>query len=63
MTRQPDLTQEELADELGVAVNTIRNWRYQGRGPAFYRVHRRLVKYTRRAVDDYKRARTVQTAA
>lgn len=38
------LTSQEAADMLGVAVDTLANWRLQGKGPRWLRVHR-LIRY------------------
>jgi predicted DNA-binding transcriptional regulator AlpA len=32
------LTDQDVADISGVSVQTIRRWRYQGRGPRFLRI-------------------------
>lgn len=46
------LTPDEVAAELRVAVKTLRNWRYLGRGPAAVKVGDRA-RYTRAAVDAF----------
>ncbi len=45
MTTETDplLTIEEAADRLRTPVATVRYWRAQGRGPAFFRMGRRIV--------------------
>lgn len=58
------MTAKELAAYLGVAEQTLANWRYVGRGPRFYRVGQ-LVKYRRGDVDRWleERAQDPEPAA
>lgn len=44
------LNDVELAEYLGVAVQTVRNWRSQGHGPAFVKIGARAVRYKAEAV-------------
>lgn len=48
-TLQPgDLVDErEAAAILGAQVQTLRNWRWNGKGPRFHKVGERLVRYHR----------------
>ena len=39
------LTDTDVAALYGVAVNTVRNWRSQGTGPAFVKLGKRAVRY------------------
>ncbi len=46
LDERPDadfLTLSEVADILRVPVNTLRWWRQQGTGPAYFKIGRRLV--------------------
>lgn len=45
------LTLEKTAELLGVATQTLRNWRTQGRGPAGFKVGDRRVMYRREVVE------------
>lgn len=43
-----DLLSETLAAAiLGVAVPTLRNWRWRGEGPRYRKIGKRLVRYVR----------------
>lgn len=44
------LTDREVADLLGCGLQTVRNWRQRGVGPAYIRVGARLVRYAPDAV-------------
>ena len=46
------LTPDEVAAELRLAVDTLKRWRYLGRGPAHLKVGAR-VRYRRDAVDAF----------
>ena len=54
------LTEKELELVYGIKPGTARNWRYLGIGPAYVRLHRRIL-YPRKEVDRYFRARLVRT--
>lgn len=41
---------EEIADELGIPVGTVYQWRYKGTGPPGYKIGRH-VRYRRSDVD------------
>lgn len=44
------LTPEELADELGMTVEALAQWRYRGQGPVFVK-EGRFVRYLRSDVE------------
>lgn len=46
------LTPEDVAALLQVTVNTLQNWRYNGRGPIFSRVGG-IIRYTRQDINDF----------
>lgn len=53
------VTDVELAGALGVAVQTLRNWRFQGRGPAYVKLGK-MVRYDlAEAVDYFRQHRIV----
>jgi hypothetical protein len=52
MGRRRLIPSREAAAYLGVADQTLANWRYLGKGPRFYRVGQ-LIKYDERDLDDY----------
>jgi hypothetical protein len=54
---EPLLTEQEVSRTLKVAVQTLRNWRTTGRGPAFAKMGP-LVRYPPQSVRDYTEART-----
>lgn len=45
------LTAEEAADHLNVSVSALEKWRRQGRGPPFYRLSKRMIRYRRVDLD------------
>jgi excisionase family DNA binding protein len=53
---------EDLADLLGVPVQTVYRWNYVGSGPPVIRVGR-FVRYRRSAVDSWLESRTEPPAA
>ena len=52
------LTSQRLADRLGIAEQTLRNWRVAGYGPSFVKVGR-LVRYPLDGVLAWEAQRTV----
>ena len=61
-TRKQALTDAEAAEELGLAVATLRAWRLRGVGPRFVRLGR-AVRYMRDDIDAYVKAQTVAPSA
>lgn len=55
-------TAAELAEKLGVKVDTLRKWRIEGRGPPFIKETSRSILYMRDSVDKWlkKHERVVQ---
>lgn len=53
------MTSRETAEHLGVADQTLANWRYLSRGPRYYRVGQ-LVKYDQADVDRWIEAGAVE---
>jgi excisionase family DNA binding protein len=51
------LSPSEVAEELGVTVETLRRWRRSGIGPAARRLGPRLVRYERARVREWLAAR------
>lgn len=43
----------EVSRILGVSINTLRNWRYQNKGPKFVRLEGRSVMYQQNDVEQY----------
>lgn len=56
------LTLEGVAERLGVATQTLRNWRMQGRGPTGFKVGRRVM-YRREAVEAWLAEQEAATAS
>jgi len=44
--------EQEAADLLSVAIQTLRNWRHRGEGPKFYKPTPKVVRYR---VDDLQK--------
>jgi predicted DNA-binding transcriptional regulator AlpA len=56
-TRQPLLTERQLAAQLNISVKTLQNWRWLGRGPKFIKLNGdSLVRYRQSDVDAYLEA-------
>lgn len=51
------LTSQEVAAQLGITEGTLRNWRWEGEGPPYVKLGKRLVRYRLGAVRQYVRAR------
>jgi len=47
----PTLSDDQAAEEIGVAVQTLRNWRHQRKGPAYLKIGR-SVRYQ---IEDLKK--------
>ena len=47
------VTEYEAAAILCVSVQTLRNWRWQGRGPRFSKIGKRLIRYNRADLTDF----------
>lgn len=56
------VTDREAAEILGLAVQTLRNWRYERRGPPYRRIGGRVIRYSLRELDAYTRAGTAGKA-
>ena len=39
------INEKQLAGYLGISVHALRRWRFEGRGPRFFRLEGRLVRY------------------
>lgn len=52
------VTDREAAEILGLAVQTLRNWRCERRGPPYRRIGGRVIRYSLRELDEYTRACT-----
>lgn len=47
------LTSQEVAAQLGITEGTLRNWRYEGEGPKYVKLRKRLVRYRPTDVQAY----------
>ena len=47
------LSEREVSEDLNVALNTLRNWRWRGEGPRFVKLGKRAVRYRRADVDAF----------
>ena len=46
------IKEDEVAEFLNIAAQTLRNWRYQKRGPDYFKVGGRIL-YTRTCLEQY----------
>lgn len=47
------LDEKETAALLGIAIRTLRNWRCTFKGPRFYKVGKRIVRYRRADLETF----------
>lgn len=40
-----NLNEKQMCEALGISPKTAQSWRHNGRGPAWYRLGKRLVRY------------------
>lgn len=52
------VTQEELAERLGLSTRTIERWRVTGEGPAFVRIGARRLVYREEAIEAWLASNT-----
>jgi predicted site-specific integrase-resolvase len=45
------MNEKQVAEFLGVTVSALRRWRFEGRGPGFFRLEGRLVRYRQEDVE------------
>ena len=53
------LTDEQVAERWGLKVQTLRNWRFQGRGPAYLKLGA-AVRYDESVIEEHEKSATVQ---
>ena len=54
------LGEKQVASMLGLAVQTLRNWRFQGRGPSYVKLGPRAVRYKLGDVLDFAEERRIE---
>ena len=57
------LTEAEAAEFLQVSPRTLQGWRYNGGGPRFVRISRRIIRYRRQDLLDWIEKRTVASTS
>lgn len=55
------LTPDEVADQMGLSVETLAQWRSQRRGIPFVKISRNCVRYRRSDLDGWLSERIVRT--
>lgn len=60
MTSKRYLKDTEAAEIMGLAVQTLRNWRVSRRGPGFSKIGR-SVRYTPEAIEQFMQENKVET--
>ena len=53
------INEKQLAGYLGISVHALRRWRFEGRGPQFFRLEGRLVRYRQEDVESWLASQTV----
>ena len=56
------LNEKLAAQKLGIAVQTLRNWRHQGRGPSYIKMGRRI-GYQEKDLERYVQANRIEPQA
>ena len=54
------LSESDVAEMINVAAVTLKGWRRSGRGPKFYRLGPRLIRYRAEDVDVWLRSQAVE---
>jgi excisionase family DNA binding protein len=57
------LDEKQLAEYLGISVHALRRWRFESRGPRFFRLEGRLVRYRQEDVEGWMAAQRISGAA
>ncbi len=57
------LTESEAAMRMGVALSTLRRWRYDGTCPTYIRLGAHRVGYRLSSIEQWLNSRTIETAA
>jgi predicted DNA-binding transcriptional regulator AlpA len=60
MTNDKYLTDAQAAEIMGLAVQTLRNWRCNRRGPKFFKIGR-AVRYSQEAIQQFMDNNVVET--
>lgn len=60
MNLSQTLNEKQLCEALGISPKTAQAWRHQGRGPAWYRLGKRLVRYDVADVEEWKNRQRVE---
>ncbi len=55
------LSEKQVSQRTGFALQTLRNWRFQGIGPRYAKVNGRAIRYKWADVVDYLERHTIQT--
>jgi hypothetical protein len=50
---KPDIPPDAAAEYIGVSSGTLTQWRYRGKGPAYYRGLSREILYRRADLDEF----------
>lgn len=56
---EPLLTEKEVSNRLRLAEQTLRNWRFNGTGPAYIKLGR-AVRYRQEDIESYAKEATVR---
>ncbi|PKN27055.1 MAG: DNA-binding protein [Deltaproteobacteria bacterium HGW-Deltaproteobacteria-21] len=57
------IRENEAARRLNVSIQTLRNWRCQGKGPGYVRLGERAIRYVGESLDAWMNARTIDPEA
>jgi predicted DNA-binding transcriptional regulator AlpA len=58
------LTEHEVAQMYGLKVQTLRSWRYRGKGPAYLKLTSAMVRYREADIEAFlERCRRTSTSA
>lgn len=59
MNQLKAVNEREAAQTLGVAVQTLRNWRHLGKGPPYLKLSGRLVRYQYSDLVEFMRSKKI----
>jgi hypothetical protein len=57
------INEYEAADFLKVKVSSMRNWRWKGEGPPYYRISSRLIRYDMAELENFIKEKSVNPVA
>ncbi len=60
-TKPMYLTEHQVAEMTGFALQTLRNWRFRGEGPRYLKVAKRSIRYLESDVNEFMQRNLIET--